>query len=702
MMVSKTRQGINALCDPRHIALIGASPKAGSAGSAMVQSAQASGFHGSIYHVNPVYEQINGAPCYGAVSDLPQRPDLAVICLANERLEAALEDCIAAKIPAAVIFASAIDGTNDVGEAGTDSPRLVARLKARAQAAGMVLCGPNCMGLMRPSIGLNVAAFTTTHTTPAGGVVWLAQSGSAFAALAYNQPRMGFALAVSSGSESVTTLSDYMSWALERSETRVIGLFLEGVRDAPGFVKALERAAARNIPVVVLKVGRTAKSAQMAESHTGALAGNDGAYQALFRKYGVIQVDDLDEMAATLALFDTGRQAGDGGLATMHDSGGERELLVDLAETTRTPWAEISQETKAAIAAHLDPGLVAENPLDAWGTAREYEARYTACGRALLADPGTALLGFFSDPRDGHGYHAGLVRAVVDMATGQDKPVFIASNTLLTEDMDLVRVARAAGVPLIKGTRAALTAARAVIQYRAGPIAPLAAVSGAQVAPTLPAGAMGEAAGLDLMRTHGIDAAKTVSIDAPDQIAQACHSLRLPVVLKTAAGHAHKSDVGGVVLNLATEQAVIDAYAEMAARLGPQATLMEMAPAGVELALGAFVDPGFGPVIAVSAGGVLIEVFRDVAFALPPLSPEGASALLGDLKIARLLEGHRGARPADIATLCQTISQFSQLVWALRDQITEIDVNPMIVTPDRVVAVDALIIAKTAETPDGS
>lgn len=687
------RTAIDALCDPRSIALIGASPKVGSAGHAMVLSAKVGGFHGALTCVNPGYDTIDGLACYPTLADLPERPDLAVIGLSNDKLEEALERCIAAGVGAAVIFASGV-------QAGAGDAPLLARLRARAEAAGMAICGPNCMGLLRPSIGLNVGAFTTSHATPSGGVVWLAQSGSAYSALGYNQPRMGFALAVSTGSESVTTLSDYMLWALERANTRVIGIFLEGVRDAPGFVTALQRAQACGIPVVVVKVGRTAKSAQMAESHTGALAGNDGAYQALFRRYGVIQVDDLDEMAATLALFDSDRRAGAGGLATMHDSGGERELLVDLAEATRTPWAKISDATKARVAANLDPGLVAENPLDAWGTARDFEARYTACGRAFLDDPDTALLGFFSDPRDGHGYHLGLVRAVIAMAEGQDKPVFIASNTLLTEDMDLVRLARAAGVPLIKGTRAALTAGRAVMAYhahRVDTVSPEAAT-----APTLPPGTLPEVAALGLLRSYGIDAAKTVSIDAPDQIEQACRAMTFPVVLKTAAGHAHKSDVGGVILNLATPQAVEDAYAGMAARLGPQATLMEMTPAGVELGLGAFNDPGFGPVMALSAGGLLIEVFRDVAFALPPLSPDGARALLGELKIARLLDGHRGARPADTAKLCETISRFSHLVWALRDQFTEIDVNPIIVTPDRVVAVDALIIAKPPEAPNGS
>lgn len=195
-----------------------------------------------------------------------------------------------------------------------------------------------------------------------GGIAWIAQSGSALGALAHNDRRLGFSLCVSTGMELVTTVADYMDWALAQPETRVIGLFLESVRDPQGFIAALGKARSRNIPVVALKVGRTEKSAAMAVSHTGAIAGNDAAYEALFRRYGVIRVSDMDEMAATLALLDTPRTVAAGGLGTVHDSGGERELVVDLADDIGVDFADITEETCRDLTQHLEPGLTPENP----------------------------------------------------------------------------------------------------------------------------------------------------------------------------------------------------------------------------------------------------------------------------------------------------------------------------------------------------
>jgi acyl-CoA synthetase (NDP forming) len=677
------------------MALVGASPKPGSIGNAMVNAAFADGFDGPIYLVNPGYTEVEGRACYPNLAALPEVPDLAVLALANTWLEAALDDCIALGIGAAVIFAS--------GTLEDDIPAnpLSQRIRDKANAAGMAICGPNCMGLIRPSIGLRASAFVPSYRTSAGGVVWLAQSGSAHSALTYNQPRMGFALAVSTGSESVTRLSDYMLWSLDQPETRVIGIFLEGVRDHEAFCEGLGKAQARRVPVVVLKVGRTARSAAMAESHTGALAGNDGVYLALFRKYGVIQVDDLDEMAATLSLFDTDCAIGPGALATMHDSGGERELLVDLSEQMGVPLADISDQTKTRIQPQLDPGLVAENPLDAWGTARDYRARFAECGLALLADPAVAVLGFFSDPRDNHSYHSGMMQAVADMRRAQTKPVFVASNSYMTEDTELAQQAHAAGFPLIKGTRAALKAARNLLHFAALP-EPDGFTSESLVLPDLPARRMSEAESLDVLASGGMSTARTQAVTSMEELEQKAAAISFPVVLKTDEGHAHKSDIGGVVLNIETLKALRVAYADMAARLGPRAIVMEMAPEGVEIGLGALIDPGFGPVVGLSAGGVMIEVFGDVAFALAPFGSEVARQMLSELKIAPLLEAHRGRPAADIEELCRAVSQFSAIIWALRDQIAEVDVNPLIVTSDRVVGVDALIIPRNHGARNGS
>ena len=684
--MTPNKSAINSLLSPDSVAIVGASPTENSAGWAMARALLNSKFGGKIYLVNPRHTEILGHPSFSSVSSLPEVPDHVVIGLANTHLEAALDEAIALGVRAVSIFAS--------GYLETDSQEqsLLSRLKSKAEAAGVAICGPNSMGFLHPEIGLRVGAFDTPVSPVAGGVVWLAQSGSALSALTYNQPRIGFKLAVSTGSEIATDLSDYMLWALDQPTTRVIGIFLEGVRKADQFVAALKLAKSKRIPVVVLKVGRTQRSAAMAASHTGALAGNDGAYQALFKEHNVIQVSDLDEMAATLAILDTDKTLVPGGLATMHDSGGERELLVDLAEATGTYLAEISDETRARIQPNLDVGLEADNPLDAWGTARDFEARFTRCAEALLDDLETGILGFFSDPRDGHSYHRGVLSAMVAASVNHEKSVFIASNTHLTDDEELVAEARENGVAIVKGTSAALAAVRKISRYAAHQ-------DKTKPTPvTLPAGLnmsgrLDEAEGLALLKHANIPVPWSVRAQTLGDLQRATNEMPDRVVLKTDEGHAHKSDIGGVVLNLTSAEMLLKAYEDMARRLGPKVLVMEQVQQGVEIGLGAIMDDNFGPVIAVSAGGVLIEVFKDVQFALAPFDASTARRMLESLAIAPLLESQRGRPACHIDALSKAISDFSALVWALNGQFSEIDVNPIVSTPEGVVAVDALFVS---------
>ena len=249
------------------------------------------------------------------------------------------------------------------------------RIGARVRAAGVALCGGNGMGFYNLDRKLRVVAFSSALDMRSGPITFIAQSGSAFGALSHNDRRLGFNLAVSSGGEWATSAADYLDWALEQPTTATIGLFLEAVRDPAAFVGGLVKAAAKGIPIVVLKVGRTPESAAMALSHTGALAGSDAAFEALFDHYGVIRVDDEDEFAATLLLLSHPRKPARGGLAAMHDSGGEREMMVDINAQIGVPFAQISAQTRARLAARLDPGLPPVNPLDAWGTGADTQAQ---------------------------------------------------------------------------------------------------------------------------------------------------------------------------------------------------------------------------------------------------------------------------------------------------------------------------------------
>jgi len=533
-----------------------------------------------------------------------------------------------------------------------------------------------------------------------GGIAWISQSGSVFGALAHNDRRPRFNLCVSSGAETVTTAADYLDWAVQRPSTKVAGLFLESVRDADAFERALGRAAERDIPVVVLKVGRTEASARMALTHTGAIAGNDGAYEALFRHYGVIRVRSLDEMAATLLLLQDGREVGPGALATMHDSGGERELIADIADDVGVGFAPLEPATVTEIAANLDPGLVAENPLDAWGTGRAHGEQFTACLAALAQDPNVAATGLFLNLREGYYLHetnANVMRAVRQRT---DKPLFLASNYAMVRHENLARTLSDEGIPVLDGTEEALLAVRHLFDRRDAlardrtPPAPAAndLVDDWRMRLTRD-GVHDEAAALDLLDAFGVATIPRARAGAAESLKARATEIGYPLVLKTAAENIHhKSDAGGVVLGVRDEARLIEAYDEMAARLGPDVLIARMAEPGVEIALGALYDAQFGPALMIAAGGTLVELLDDRVFLRAPANADTIQHAVKGMRIARLLAGVRGRAAADLDALAVTIERFSVLVASLDGILAEADVNPIIAGADGAVAVDALAI----------
>jgi acyl-CoA synthetase (NDP forming) len=380
----------------------------------MMRMVRRGGFTGVVHAVNPSYREIEGFACVPRLADLPGPPDLTVISVRNERLEEALVEAVKTGARAAVIFASGVLREDR-------EPPLRDRIAAIARDARMPVCGPNCMGFYNDLDGVWICGFPSPRHPSPGGIAMVAHSGSVFGALAHNDPRLRFALAVSPGQELTATVADYVEYSVERAEVKVIGLFLEAARDPAGFSTALEKAASRGVPVVALKVGRTEAAAAAALTHTGALAGSDLAYEALFERHGVTRVETLDELAATLLLMSTGRRATAGGLVSIHDSGGEREMILDLADRAEVPFAAIGQTTAATIVAHLDPGLEPTNPLDAWGTGAEFVAKMTACFGALVDDPAAAVGVFCADIRDNYYLSEGFAAATLAVAKRTDK-----------------------------------------------------------------------------------------------------------------------------------------------------------------------------------------------------------------------------------------------------------------------------------------
>jgi len=688
------------MLESRAVAVIGASTRPGSPGLQMVHQLRVGGFDGEIYPVNPRYEEVLGLRCYPSVGDLPRAPDLVLLGVPNRALEEQLEAAAEAGARGAVIFASAHD---DGGE--DEGPELTERLATVARRAGMVVCGPNCMGFVDVERRLRALAFEEREDLEPGPITWLSHSGSAFSALLHNHRGIRFNLAVSTGQELTTTMADYLGYALDRPTTGVVALFLETVRDPATFRSAIAAAAERDVPVVALKVGREEVTRELVEAHSGALAGDDAAYEALFEAHGVVRVETLDEMADALELFAAGRRAGPGGLAAIHDSGGERAHLVDEATRVGVPFADISDETRKRLASRLDPGLPAVNPLDAWGTGRDYEAIFADCMRALLDDADTAALAFTVD-LSGEDLEPGYMEVAREVYPATSKPMAVLTNLTSAVAPGAAASLRAVGIPVLEGTATGLLAFRHLFEHRdaasRGPVSPPEPVSDdvrerwrERLASPDP---WSEVEALALVADYGIPTVAAASAGSEEEALAGAERIGWPVALKTAEAR-HKSEVDGVRLGIGDHTGVVGAYRDVAGRLGPRITVAAMAPPGVELALGVVRDRQFGPLVLVAAGGALIEVLGDRRMALPPIDEPRARSLIDRLAVRPLLDGVRGAPAADLDAVGRALVRLSVLATDLGDLIEALDVNPLVAGPDGCLAVDALVIPGAPTQP---
>jgi acetate---CoA ligase (ADP-forming) len=687
------------MLEARSVAVVGASVKEGSLGRQMLLELERGGFDGEIYPVNPGYDEILGHRCFPSIGEVPEPVDLAILGVANARIERAMLDAAEAGAASAVTFSSLFEETPP--EPG--APPLAERVATIAREHGMALCGGNGMGFLNTEARLRATGFPTPDDLRPGPVTFLSHSGSAFAALAFNDRGIGFNLVVSSGQEIVTTMDEYLSYALDLASTRVVALLLETVRRPDGFLAELAKAAELGVPVFALKVGRTEGSKAMVVAHSGALAGEHGAYEAVFDAYGVHECRDLEEMADAVELFSSPRRVTAGtGVASVHDSGGERALFVDLATDTGVPLSKISEETRTRIASVLDPGLVAENPLDAWGTGIDADRIFRESLQALHDDPDTAAVALVVDlTRQGEPLDEGYLGIAKDVFDATTKPFCVVSNLPAAIAIDEVRFLRDGGIPVLEGTVTGLRAIKHLLrdaELTEGP-----AVARMQVEPSglqaewrgrLAEGSdLSEVAALGLLNAYGIPVVDALPARSLDEAERAAERIEYPVAVKTAVpGIVHKTEVRGVRTGVVDVEDLHETYRDLEERLGPEVTVAAMAPPGVEVALGIVRDETFGPLVLVAAGGVLVELLHDRTLALPPIDEGAARRLIDGLAIRPMLDGVRGAPPSDVDALARAVSRLSVLAVELGDLIDELDVNPVIVSASGCVAVDALVV----------
>ncbi len=679
---------LDPLFRPRSVAFVGASRTVETVGEVMVRQAALGGLDGGqIWAVNPRYDEIHGVACYESVAALPAVPDHVVIALGDSRVEAALAEAIDVGARAVTIY----------GPLAADGGAVRDRVRAAARAANIAMLGGNAMGCYSFHHGFWNCGFETRTTHRPGRVALITQSGSVFYSLVDADERLDLHSVVGPGQELIVNAVDALHDALDQQGVETIALFLESVRDPAGLVAAFARAAEADVPVVVCKVGRTEQSNRLALTHSGALAGNDAAFDAVCRRHGVRRVESIDELFATTLLFDRCYPLGPGAVVAVSDSGGERGLLIDLAADLAVPFAELASSTTAELVELVDEGVEAVNPLDAWSTGANWEQVYGGSLAAMLGDAAAAIGVVVADRGPGSAVLADNVAAATFAASASAKPVLLVSNHQGSgADPAAVELTRA-GIPVLDGLPVVLRALRHLLERReyrppeASVPEPTATRRWTGRSPR------DEIDGLEALHHAGHRVATAQRATTRDPARAAAERVGYPVALKTLVA-THKTDVDGVRLALDDAAAVAHAYDDIAARLGPAVSVAEMIDTtdSVEMLLGLTVDPEWGPLVTVGFGGVLAEVFRDSVLLVPPCSPADIYQALDELRLRPLLDGVRGRPAVAIDDFCGFAARFSEFAVDIAGTVAAIDVNPVLVSPLGSVAVDALFVARTA------
>ncbi|HTL49420.1 MAG TPA: acetate--CoA ligase family protein [Steroidobacteraceae bacterium] len=694
---------LDPLLRPRSIAVLGATEREATVGRHTIENLLKGGYEGALYAVNPGRRSVLGVPCYPTLATLPEPVEHVIFAVADTRVEAALDDVIAHGARAATIMSSlVIDGDGN--------PPLRERMLAKIRKSGLPVCGANGMGFYNFAEGIWGCGFRTRNHRRGGNVAYISHSGSGMCGIVDSEERIDFNLVVSTGQELAVSMDEYLDFALEMPGTRAVGLFMETARHPEGLVRAFAKARERGIPVVALKVGRTELSAKLTVSHSGAIAGQDAVYDAVFDRYGVHRARDMDELATTLILFAQPHRVAAGGLVSIHDSGGERQLLIDLAEDAGVPLPALSRESTAELESLLDPGLPAVNPLDAWSTGGpEYHVTMGKSFAVLMSDPQAALGAVVHDRAPGGGIFKDYLEYLRTGHRASGKPAILVSNRQGSGGDPLIVAATREGFPVLDGLESFLRGVRHVFDHRDFAARP------AGSAPRIPDALLArmrarladrrrfdEKDALTLLGDAGLPANAGRIVESEAGAVEAARETGFPVVLKTAKrGLGHKSDQQGVHLGLRDNAAVAAAYRDLAKRIDSRVLVAPMVEShGVEMLLGMVLDPQFGPVVLIGAGGVHVEALADAVHALPPFDADEAARLVDRLRIAPLLRSRRHRRPLAVEEFCRVAARFSALAATLGDHIAEIDLNPVIVHADGCAIVDALLVPRPAHNVD--
>jgi acyl-CoA synthetase (NDP forming) len=691
---------------PESIALIGASRDPEKIPGRLLSMLRKNEYPGRIYPINPNYGDIDGLKCYETIAEIGVPIDLAVIIIPARAVVGALEECAAAGVRNCVIISSGF------AEEGGDSAAMQDRIVEIAKRTGMRISGPNAEGFMS-EVQKVAATFSPTVDVRPGHVplvatkkriAVVAQSGGVGFAIKHRAKALGVAVSycVSAGNESDLGAGEFLEYMVQDASTDVILLFIEGIRDVGKFIAAAKRAAEVGKPVIVTKVGRSGAGQRAAASHTASMAGWSAAYDAVFAKYGFIVSNDLDEAVAIAAVLASNPLPKGDRVAVLTVSGGAGIWGADTVSMQGLQVPALSAGVQSEIKQWMPSYGAAGNPVDV--TAQGVSSGGLQKSIELFeasneVDATLVIMSFSSETR--MPFKEAELKPVI---ARQNKPVVVYSYTLPSEFAR--REMAKSGVVVLSGLTHAAVAMRRLFDYsrfKLAPTADMASLPARDLSAHLKASKLSEADSKALLREAGIALPGEVLVTDRDGLDAAITRVGFPLVMKIQSPDiAHKSEVGGVRVGIATKGEAFSTYRDLLESAGkhrPGAAIQgvlvsPMAKKGVEIIIGTLLDATFGPMVMVGLGGVTTELFRDVVYRPAPVSADEATSMLGELKAAPLLHGFRGAPKADIAALSKLISEVSVLAARLKDQVSEMELNPVLVHAEGqgVTIVDALVV----------
>jgi acetate---CoA ligase (ADP-forming) len=681
------RRPVEKLLQARSVAIVGASPK-GRWPMGIYRNLKKANYSGKLFLVNPNYKEIAEDPCYPNIAALPEAPEHLLMLIPTKAVLSTLEEAAKLGTKAATIYAAGFGEGED-----PEGKKRGQALKELCDRTGLVTCGPNCMGSFSLPEGL-WSFPTAVPLLKKGPVGLIFQSGGSLGnwIKGASERGIGFSYAVSSGNETSLDLVDYLSFLLDDPETKLIALMVEGIRRPREFMAVADEALKKNKPLLVIKLGRSEMGKRQAISHTGALAGSDEVFDAVCKRLGLIRSPTLEDLTETTLAFLPGRIPRGSRAAIVVNSGGMKGLLCDHTEELATDLAELSEATRQAVRPLIPPELAVENPLECGVAGFGDEEGFVKIVKLHADDDNVDLLAIHGElPRFPEKREATLFKNL-NAATSKPIVAFARSTYSLTDESRTFQ--EEAGIPFLQGIKPTLRALKGLGSYGKRRQASL---------PSLPvaSGKAEDLAGerlIALLQSYGIALPRQAMAASAAETALKAKEIGFPVALKLVAPEiVHKTESGAVVLGLKTAEEVEARGKQLLAKVPGKAHLLiqEMVQ-GTEVLLGARTDPQYGPFLMVGLGGIFVEVLKDVAIRLLPVSEADAIEMLSELRGYKILEGVRGQPPRDIKALAQAMKGLSDLFAAHRSFVTDFEINPLMVRAEGegVAAVDVRVVEK--------